>query len=756
MIRKLIVFLFVFSLSVSASFAQPQFISGELSGTLPADSYIVTGDIWVAEFDVLNIEAGSTLTFSGAHSFVIDGTLLCNGTYDAAVTFTDPNYEWLGISCTPDSEPETLFRYTTIENSSDAGLSLNGCAPLIFRCKFQNNAGPGLSLTNNAGPVHVNETLVRNNSGRGIVISGSSSMIMNDSIVENNTGDFGAGISCFSSNLDMTNVDVLDNSCSGFDQDGGGGLYMSSSIIVAIDCDFISNYAYDDDDGASGGAIYSLSGSLTISGCRFIDNSTEAWDIGGHGGAIFGMGTHVIATDCDFIGNSTIAYQHGGAGGAVHIDGSAGNLLDNCNFYNNHASGELAAGGALYLASFVNSDVTHCEFTNNTTDIQGGAIMIESGFALRFTNLSFAGNIAGDTGEAIHLSNTTLNFANSVVAHHDGGAIQVGQNSLVIASFNDFYGNLQDHITGNIPFGFGVISQSNGNGDPCDEAYNIFLDPQLVNYQDNDLRLHPASPCINAGDPDDDPDPDGSIVDIGAISLSTESMELTLRPDQVRVSAGGGTVVYDITLMSNVAVAFPALRYAETVELPDGTMAQGFVHNITFPFAAFGNTTVEGFTIDVPSYAPGGWYELQAYVGLSPAQIGATNTLAFYKDPGMVMTRDLVDASEFIAGSHRTIIADPSTSSIPEVPAEFTLYAPYPNPFNEQTRIVFELPNSTQVRVEIFDIQGRLVHTLYDGYLEAGLSEFNFTAADYASGLYFVMVETADSVRQIRKLTLLK
>jgi len=71
-----------------------------------------------------------------------------------------------------------------------------------------------------------------------------------------------------------------------------------------------------------------------------------------------------------------------------------------------------------------------------------------------------------------------------------------------------------------------------------------------------------------------------------------------------------------------------------------------------------------------------------------------------------------------------------------KVPAAFKLRQNYPNPFNARTRISFELKESSQVTLEIFDITGARVATLIDGHLPAGPHDVVWHAGDYASGIY--------------------
>ncbi len=98
--------------------------------------------------------------------------------------------------------------------------------------------------------------------------------------------------------------------------------------------------------------------------------------------------------------------------------------------------------------------------------------------------------------------------------------------------------------------------------------------------------------------------------------------------------------------------------------------------------------------------------------------------------------------------------------AIAQIPEAFSLRQNYPNPFNPATSITFAIPRSGHVRVEIFDILGRLVATVHDGDLAAGEHTVvwdgtNNTGEAVASGIYLYRVRFGDSDRT-RKMILVK
>ncbi|MEW6510293.1 MAG: T9SS type A sorting domain-containing protein [Bacteroidota bacterium] len=68
----------------------------------------------------------------------------------------------------------------------------------------------------------------------------------------------------------------------------------------------------------------------------------------------------------------------------------------------------------------------------------------------------------------------------------------------------------------------------------------------------------------------------------------------------------------------------------------------------------------------------------------------------------------------------------------------------YPNPFNPTTRIQYSLPEASLVDLRIYDVLGREVEVLSDGYMEAGLHTAIWNAASAASGIYYARLSVRD------------
>ncbi|MCC7093399.1 MAG: right-handed parallel beta-helix repeat-containing protein [Ignavibacteriaceae bacterium] len=89
------------------------------------------------------------------------------------------------------------------------------------------------------------------------------------------------------------------------------------------------------------------------------------------------------------------------------------------------------------------------------------------------------------------------------------------------------------------------------------------------------------------------------------------------------------------------------------------------------------------------------------------------------------------------------------------LPTEYTLYQNYPNPFNPTTTIKYDLPNTSDVSLIIYDILGRKVKELVNTKQQAGRYEIQFNASNLASGVYIYQL-IADKYFSSRKMILLK
>ncbi len=102
------------------------------------------------------------------------------------------------------------------------------------------------------------------------------------------------------------------------------------------------------------------------------------------------------------------------------------------------------------------------------------------------------------------------------------------------------------------------------------------------------------------------------------------------------------------------------------------------------------------------------------------------------------------------------VIIIPDTVGVDILPEEFALRSNYPNPFNPNTTISFDIPIEGNVTMSIFNIAGQKVTDLIDDrYMNAGTYDVIWNAAEHASGVYLLRVQYNTDIAY-QKMTLLK
>ncbi|MFH0735381.1 MAG: FISUMP domain-containing protein [bacterium] len=88
-------------------------------------------------------------------------------------------------------------------------------------------------------------------------------------------------------------------------------------------------------------------------------------------------------------------------------------------------------------------------------------------------------------------------------------------------------------------------------------------------------------------------------------------------------------------------------------------------------------------------------------------------------------------------------------------PNSFFLDQNYPNPFNPNTTIKYSIPSSDIVTLKVYDVLGKEVTSLVNGFKNTGNYEVNFDGSKLSSGTYFYQLKTAEFC-ETKKLILLK
>jgi hypothetical protein len=99
---------------------------------------------------------------------------------------------------------------------------------------------------------------------------------------------------------------------------------------------------------------------------------------------------------------------------------------------------------------------------------------------------------------------------------------------------------------------------------------------------------------------------------------------------------------------------------------------------------------------------------------------------------------------------------DVAAAAVPHpLPKTIALHQNYPNPFNTSTRISFDLPKAGLVILKVYNVLGREVATLIEGFRNAGYHSVLFDGSNLSSGIYFYRLEIGD-MHEVKKMVMLK
>ncbi len=426
-----------------------------------AEIIIVDND-WPYDFN--NIQVAINYSSNGDYIFVFPGRYTGTGNRDI---------DFLGKAITVRSIDPTdpCIVAKTIIDCNHVGRGFN-----FISGENANSVLAGFTIINGSG-----------DNGGAILCYNSSPKITNCTFAGNSASQ-GGGIHNFSSSPAVTNCTFSGNSA---DYGGGGMFNYAYSSPTIINCTFAGNSAF------YGGGMYNQEYSgPTVTNCTFSSDSATQ-----DGGGMYNESSSPTVTNCTFSGNSA---SNGGGGGIFNEDSSPN--ITNCAFTGNSAYN----GGGMYNFYFSNPTITNCTFSRNSANSSGGG-MSNYDSSPTLTNCTFSGNSASDSGGGIYNEYKSPTITNctfsSNSANIGGGMYNIGSNSTVVNCilwgntapngpqiYNDeasspavTFSDVQD----------GWAGTGNINANP------LFIDADgpdnIPGTEDDNLRLSPDSPCIDAG-----------------------------------------------------------------------------------------------------------------------------------------------------------------------------------------------------------------------------------------------------------------
>jgi len=454
-----------------------------------------------------------------------------------------------------------------------------------------------------------------------------------------------------------------------------------------------------------GGAIYCYYSSPTITG-NIIHSC----------GAIYTGGILCWYSPAIIVGN-TFQWNRGvGYGGAIACYASAARIAGNS--FEGNSSG---SGGAVDCNGRPSPKVIDNTFKENYATYYGGAISFTTICTTHAVGNTLTENTAGGWGGGVAcLFGSSPTVLNSILwcdtAWREGNEIYVDTTSSIDVRYSDVKG--------------GWEGEGNINADPmfCDPANQAFT-------------LHIDSPCVGSGQ---------NGANMGAWGVGCGLRLTIVRGDTV--VAHRDTLCYHL-ICENGSSGYLSLWFKVDVRLPNGSMYGPIFGPARF--GMFGNGISEGDMCHiVPPQAPVGDYWLFAEV--YNLEVSAADSMAF------AVTGDgKLAGLESPFGEWQTVVARLGDQDLlgggvdSGTPTQFALQGNYPNPFNAKTVIDYQLPEASDVKLEVYNTLGQKVATLIDEKQEAGYKSAAWDASEISSGLYFYKL-TAGDFTETKRMMLVK
>ncbi len=486
--------------------------------------------------DAINvaIDTDTVLVLPGTYNELIDFlgkaiTLRSSGGRDVtiidAAPVADPGTGKPVVRCDSGEGPATVLDGFTVTGGTGnlglfgGGMFINNSSPTVTNSHFTNNilplnlgsGGGGMYIGN--GSPNVNACLFSENQalgGGGMFSDNSSPTIATCEFSQNSAVNGGGWLSVLSSSTVtdcVFNVNIATE---------GGGMFIAQSGTTVTNCLFSGNSALGNGGiTGNGGGVRNSSSNPTITGCTFSGNTAT----NDGGGMRNDTNSNPTVTNCVFSDNTATM-----TGGGMHNASGSSPIVTGCTFSGNDAGG----GGGMYNIGSTPA-VTESTFTGNSAFI-GGGMLNDVGSHATVTNCMFSGNrqvaVGGGGGLTNNAGGATLTnctFSGNT-AEGIGGGIDNAQNSTMTLFNCILWGNFANG-SGNELINFNQAaspptitfsdiqgSMAGGIWDSSlgiDGGGNIDADPLIVDSDgadntvgtvDDDLRISPGSPCIDAGD----------------------------------------------------------------------------------------------------------------------------------------------------------------------------------------------------------------------------------------------------------------
>jgi hypothetical protein len=224
--------------------------------------------------------------------------------------------------------------------------------------------------------------------------------------------------------------------------------------------------------------------------------------------------------------------------------------------------------------------------------------------------------------------------------------------------------------------------------------------------------------------------------DAYAVSVTapvSSHLDLNLNPMMpIIIPPGGGAFSYTATVTNDTSISQSTEAWI-MVQLPNLNWYGPVLGplSLTVP----GSASLTRLRLQtVPGSAPPGLYLYRGYLGDYPSVKVDSSAFNFSK----MATGEAGLGVDDWSNSGEPF---PGEAALSRQPSAFSLIAVTPNPFNPTTVASFELRVPSHVSLKVYDVAGRLVAALVDGWREAGSHQATFNGSRLASGVYLYVLK---------------
>ena len=411
-----------------------------------------------------------------------------------------------------------------------------------------------------------------------------------------------------------------------------------------------------------------------------------------HGGGLY------ITNSSPTIQNNVITDCVTDGGGAGIYVSNSSSRIENCTVSNNHAYGPSKGGGicATNVGDISPFTIIDCNITNNEAQ-DGGGLYIWGDTAVVINN-NISDNYSDHHGGGIGISGTNVLLCGNYIAGNDGwsgGGVRISSAGEVT-----LIGNLIVENTAVYGGGVGEYSHS-----------NVYLENNTIAFNSATVRG-------------------------GGLQSKNDSIFVTNSIIWGN-NAPIGSQIY-LLAFADSTQAF--------IEYSNVEYGQDSIFLDTYATLNWGPGNID---ID-PQFETGPLGDYHLSYG-SPC-IDAGNPDWEYNDPedpfnpgyalwpAMGTTRNDMGAFGGGAVNYWLSVGEEESSS----PETMLVLKSFPNPFSTSCTVCYQLDEASQVNLSVFDLSGRLVETLVDEIVPAGMYSEYFDGSGLCSGMYLIRLVAGD------------